>query len=342
MRLAKYMAALCMAAVLMMCFTSGCGDKHIVVGVSNGFVGNNWRSQMIEDIEKSFAIYKEQGLVDELIVKNAGLDINNQIDQIRTFIDMNVDLLMIDPNDENELNGVIKEAHDKGIKVIAFDQPVSSPYATNVVIDQQLWGEKLARWLCERLQGKGSIVLIKGLQGHPANENRLIGMRRVLIEYPDIVVIAEEYGSWDQIDAQNVMTDLIHSYPEIDGVLSQDGMALGVAKAYMEAGVPMPPMTGETFVGFLRVWNDLKGSSGFDTFAMNNPPGIAYTAMGIGVRMLEGKTLKPLANNTYYYPVKDILTNENFEAYYELHKNKPGSYFVDEWLSDAELDALFQ
>lgn len=342
MRIPKGAAALCMAALLLLCLLPGCRDNHVVVGVSNGYVGNNWRSQMLEDIEQSFATYKELGLVDELIVKNAGLDINNQIDQIRTFIDMKVDLLMIDPNDENELNGVIKEAHDKGIQVIAFDQPVSSPYAVNVVIDQQLWGEKLAQWLCERLGGKGNIVLIKGLQGHPANENRLIGMRRVLVEYPNIVVIAEEYGSWDQIDAQNVMTDLIHSYPQIDGVLSQDGMALGVAKAYLEAGVPIPPMTGETFVGFLRVWNDLKGSRGFDTFAMNNPPGIAYTAMGIGVRMLQGKKLKPLRSNTYYYPVKDILTNENFEAYFEIHKNNLGSYFVDEWLTETELDVLFQ
>ena len=321
---------------------NGCSERKIVIGVSNGFVGNNWRNQMLEDLQSQFEQYKAEGLLDELIVKNAGLDVDDQIEQIRSLVDMDVDLLMIDPNDEDKLNAVIEEAHSKNITVIAFDQPVSSPYAINVVIDQQLWGEKLAEWLCEELGGEGNIVMIDGLSGHPANQNRLIGNRRVLDNYPDIHVIAEENANWDQVDAQKVMTELIHEYPNIDGVLTQDGMAQGVVKAFIEAGLDIPPMTGETFVGFLRVWKQLKDEQGFETFAMNNPPGISATALGIAVRMCNGFELKPLENNTYYYPVRDILTNDNFEEYYEKHKDKPGAYFVDEWLTEDELDLLFK
>lgn len=320
----------------------GCSESKIVIGVSNGYVGNNWRNQMLEGLQSQFEMYKAKELVDELIVKNAGLDVDDQIEQIRSLIEMDVDLLMIDPNDEDKLNGVIEEAHRKGIPVIAFDQPVSSPYAINVVIDQQLWGERLAEWLCEELEGQGNIVMIDGLSGHPANQNRLIGNRRVLDKYPGIHVIAEENANWDQVDAQKVMTELIHEYPSIDGVLTQDGMAQGVVKAFIEAGLDIPPMTGETFVGFLRVWKELKDDQGFETFAMNNPPGISATALGIAVRICNGYELKPLENNTYYYPVRDILTNDNFEEYYEKHKDKPGAYFVDEWLTEDELDLLFE
>jgi len=320
----------------------GCSDSKIVIGVSNGYVGNNWRNQMLEDLQSQFDQYKASGLVDELIVKNAGLDVDDQIEQIRSLIEMDVDLLMIDPNDEDKLDGVIEEAHRKGIPVISFDQPVSSPYAINVVIDQQLWGEKLAEWLCEELGGQGSIVMIDGLSGHPANENRLIGNRRVLEKYPGIRVIAEENANWDQVDAQKVMTELIHEYPDVDGVLTQDGMAQGVVKAFVEAGLDIPPMTGETFVGFLRVWKELKDEQGFETFAMNNPPGISATALGIAVRICNGYELRTLQDNTYYYPVRDILTNDNFEEYYEKHKDKPGAYFVDEWLTEEELDLLFE
>ena len=312
-------ALLLLAAVAALLCGGGCSDRKIVIGVSNGYVGNNWRNQMLEDLLASFEEYKEQGLVDELVVKNAGLGVEDQIAQIRSLIAMDVNLLMIDPNDEDELNGVIEEAHRKGITVIAFDQPVSSPYAINVVIDQQMWGEKLAEWLCEKLNGEGKIVLINGLEGHPANENRLIGIRRVLKKYPGIRVIAEKNANWDQIDAQKVMTELIHEHPSIDGVLTQDGMAQGIVKAYIETGLELPPITGETFVGFLRVWKELKDTQGFETFAMNNPPGISATALGIAVRLCDGRRLKPLENNTYYYPVRDILTNDNFEEYYEIH-----------------------
>lgn len=328
-------------AAMMMGF-SGCSDNKIVIGVSNGYVGNNWRNQMLEDLQSQFEQYKDEGLVDELIIKNAGLDVDDQIEQIRSLIEMDVDLLMIDPNDEDKLSDVIEEAHRKGIPVIAFDQPVSSPYAINVVIDQQLWGERLAEWLCEELGGQGNIVMIDGLSGHPANVNRLIGNRSVLDKYPGIHVIAEENANWDQVDAQKVMTELIHEYPNIDGVLTQDGMAQGVVKAFVEAGLDIPPMTGETFVGFLRVWKELKDEQGFETFAMNNPPGISATALGIAVRICNGYELKPLENNTFYYPVRDILTNDNFEEYYEKHKDKPGAYFVDEWLTEEELDQLFE
>jgi ribose transport system substrate-binding protein len=139
-------ALLLVMASLVTLSCSGCSESSIVIGVCNGYVGNNWRNQMLEDIESSFEQYKDQGLVDELIVKNAGLDVDDQIEQIRSLIEMDVDLLMIDPNDEDKLNDVIEEAHRKGIPVISFDQPVSSPYAINVVIDQQLWGEKLAEY----------------------------------------------------------------------------------------------------------------------------------------------------------------------------------------------------
>lgn len=249
---------------------------------------------------------------------------------------------MIDPNSETSLNPIIEEAYNKGIPVIAFDQPVSSPYAINVVIDQQKWGEKLAKWLSEELDGKGNIVIVEGLKGHPANENRMIGMRRILEKYPGINVLASINADWDQANAQHVMSDLLYTYPNIDGVLTQDGMSLGVLKAYITANRKLPKVTGETMVGFLRMWKELKTKSEFSSFGQNNPPGVSNTALGIAVRILHGQKLKPLPDNTFYYSVKDLVTDENLEEYFKNNKDKPETYFLDEWLSEKELDNLFE
>jgi len=317
-------------------------DKDITIGLSNGYIGNNWRTQMLEDVQEAFEKYKKMGLVDNLVVQNAGLDVNNQIAQIRNMINSKVDLLLIDPNSETALNPIIREAYDKGIPVIAFDQPVSSPYAINVVIDQQKWGETLAEWLVSKLGGRGNVVIIEGVKGNPANEKRLIGIRRVLDRYDGIKIIASVSANWDQANAQQAMLNILYTYPDIDGVITQDGMALGVVKAYTNAGKDLPIMTGETMMGFLRMWKNLKDKQGFETFALNNPPGISATALGIAVRILEGRKLKPLENNTFYYPVKDLITNGNLDRYYELYKDKPDTYFLDEWLSEEELDSLFE
>lgn len=366
----KRIVSMLLMAVLVMSLFSGCGKEEtepvkeaatekkadveetkaeasdipeggFVIGVSNGYIGNGWRTQMIDSIEKLGEYYKGQGLVKEIIIQNAGVDVNNQIAQIRNLINADVDLLMIDPNSETALNPVIEEAYNAGIPVIAFDQPVKSDLALNVVIDQVEWGRNLAQWLVDELDGEGDIVIVSGLAGHPANVNRLKGMEEVLKANPGINVLSEVNGNWDQASAQQAMSNLIASYPEIDGVLTQDGMALGVVNAYEAAGKDVPVVTGETMMGFVKKWNELK-ADGFSTYGQNNPPGIGATALGIGVRMLQGKEVKGLEGFSYFYPVKDHIKNDNFDAYYEKYQFEPDSYFIDEWLSEEELDALME
>jgi len=314
-----------------------------VIGLSNGYIGNGWRNQMIEDAEKLAKFYKDKGILDKLIVQNAGLDVSAQIAQIKNMINAKVDLLLIDPNSETALNPVIEEAVRKGIKVIAMDQAVTSSKVTaNVVIDQVKWGSNLAEWMAKELNGKGSVVVVGGIAGHPADVGRQTGIKATLAKYPDIKVLAAVNGNWDQANTQQVMSSVLTSYPNIDGVLSQDGMALGVLNAFLAANRPTPVMTGELMVGFMKAWKTQKEKSNFRTIGQNNPPGISATALAIAVRVLQGKELKPLKNNTYYYPVKNIITNENFDAYFTTIKDKPDSYFPDEWLTEEEADALFQ
>jgi ribose transport system substrate-binding protein len=317
--------------------------KPLVVGMSNGYIGNGWRTQMTEAIEELAEEYKKQGLIEKLIVQHAGVDVNNQISQIRNMINAGVDLLLIDPNSESALNQVIEEAKNKGITVIAFDQPVTSKHAINVVIDQQEFGRNLAEWFVKELNGEGDIVMVTGLAGASANVNRIKGMNEVLEKNPGIKVLTEVNGNWDQANAQQVTSNLIASYPNIDGVLTQDGMALGVINAFESANKELPVITGENMVAFLKKWKELKDETGFSTYGQNNPPGIGATALGIGVRLLQGKEFKePLENNTFYYPISTHITNENLEAEIEKVKDQPDTYTLDEYLSEQELDELFK
>jgi ribose transport system substrate-binding protein len=318
-------------------------QEGFTIGVSNGYIGNGWRTQMLDSIDKLGEYYKGKGFVKEIIVQNAGLDVNTQIAHIRNMINSGVDLLLIDPNSETALNPVIEEAKAANIPVIAFDQPVDNDYAMNIVIDQVTWGENLAKWFCDELGGEGQIVIVSGIAGSPANVNRLKGMQSVLDQNPGIEVLTEVNGNWDQASAQQAMSNLLASYPDIDGVLTQDGMALGVVNAFEAANRDIPVVTGELMMGYVKKWYDLNESVGFSSYGQNNPPGIGATALGIGIRLLQGKELKEeLTDNTYYYSVKDHVTNENLDTYYDKNKDKPDAYFIDEWLTEEELDAMFK
>jgi ribose transport system substrate-binding protein len=317
--------------------------KPIVVGVSNGYIGNGWRTQMTEAIESLAAKYKEDGLIEKIIVQHAGTDVNNQISQIRNMINAKVDLLLIDPNSETALNPVIEEAQKKGITVITFDNPVTSEHSLNVVISQVDFGKNLAEWFVNELGGKGDIVIVSGVAGSPANVNRLKGMKEVLAKYPDIKVLTEVNGNWDEANAQQVTSNLIASYPNIDGVLTQDGMALGVINAFEAANKELPVITGENMVGYLKKWKQLKEDKEFSSYGQNNPPGIGATALGIGVRILQGKKMKlPVVDNTYFYPISTHIKNDNLEAEFAKVKDQPDTYTLDEWLSEEQLNAFFE
>ena len=59
-----------------------------------------------------------------------------QIADLRTLISAGVNAIIINPSDAKALDGVIKQAAERGIVVVAADQPVSAPEAYIVTGDQ--------------------------------------------------------------------------------------------------------------------------------------------------------------------------------------------------------------
>ena len=87
-------------------------------------------------------------------------------------------------------------------------------------------------------------MYISGIADQPGNIARDQAADEVLAKYPDIKVLAKANGNWDQAAAQQVMTDLLGSFPNIDGVLTQDGMTLGILRAFEAAGRKSPARHG--------------------------------------------------------------------------------------------------
>ncbi len=320
------------------------GKDGFVVGMINGYMGNGWRTQLSDAVEALAQEYIDSGVMKEIKVQNAGDDVNEQIQIFRNMIATKPDMIMIVPNSQTALNPVIEEAHDAGILVVCIDQPVTSEFAINVALDQYDWGKQIAEWFVKEIGGKGNIIVLAGVAGGPSNVSRLQGQYDVLKQYPDIKVLTEVNGNWDQGTAQTVMSNVIASYPNIDGVLTQDGMSLGTVKAFQAAGRKLPVISGETMVGFLRLWKDLSQSEGFNTWGINDPPSVSTAALSIGIRLLQGKTPKEgtLDNNYFYYPVQVFIDNNNLDEYIEKYKDAEDTYFPDERLSEEAIDALFK
>jgi ribose transport system substrate-binding protein len=328
--------------------TAVCGTpgKKVVVGLSNGYFGTDWRTQDLNVAQQVFDEAKANGWIaqdSELKIQNAGADTDQQIQQFRNLVNEKVDVLMVNANSATALNGVIDEANAAGIPVISFDQAVTSPNATNVTVDHYAWGKRYAEWLATALGGKGTVVLIDGLPGHPAAEARKQAAKDVFAKYPDIKIAQEIYGMWDQAKAQAATADLLAAVPQLDGIFVEDSMAMGVMRALQSANRTVKAMTGEATPGYLKMWKDqVAKQPDFQSFGQANPPGISGSAMKVALLTAIACTLKPIDNNTFFYPIAKTVDPATLDAVLAEMAGKPDTYFLDEWLTDEQALALFE
>jgi len=361
----KLLVVAAILAVVVLGFGAVSAQDSFTIGISNSFVGSEWRTQMIQNIEDTAAELEETlGIDIELVIESEDTDAAGQEQQILNLINRGVDGIIVNPGDAEALRLTLEDAVAQGIPVISIDQEVDGEGVVNVVIDQSEWARISARWLAEQLGGEGKIVLIEGFVGHPANTARMTGVEEVLADYPGIEVVGRESGSWDQATGQQVMSDFLASLPEIDGVWTQDGMAFGVLNALRTANPDVWPIaSGEARADFIQAWGEVvEERPDFQTIGVVNPPGVASDGLRVLVNLLLGKTIDPeqLAGpygNTLYKPIPLVVVSEDFtytdmegnETVYEANFDEalaeaalmPSAYTLDGLLTQEEVDAYF-
>src|SRR5215212_9840283 len=257
------------------------------IGISNPFISSEYRTQMIDELIAVNQEYMDQGLTTELVIESADTDVAGQIQQLQNLIAQDVDAILVNPGDVSGLNATLQEALDKGIVVISVDQELDVPGVYNVGIDQKEWAKTSATWLADKLGGEGDIVQIEGFPGHPANVARMEGVAEVFAENSGINVLATDTGKWDEATGQQVMSNFLASYPNLNGYWTQDGMAIGALQAVMAANpAEWPQGVGEGRCQYLKLWQEaLTINPDFDSIAVANHPGVSPTGLRIAVNM---------------------------------------------------------
>jgi ribose transport system substrate-binding protein len=325
-------------------------DDKFTIGISNPFISSEYRTQMIASLIEVNQEYMDAGITNELVIESADTDVAGQIQQLQNLIAKEVDAILVNPGDVNGLNATLEEALAAGIIVISVDQELDVPGVYNVGIDQKAWAMTSAQWLAETLGGEGDIVEIEGFPGHPANVARMNGVDEVFAEYPGINVLARDTGKWDEATGQQVMSNFLAAYPNLDGYWTQDGMAIGALQAVMAANpAEWPVAVGEGRCQFINLWTEvLETNPDFETIAVANQPGVSPTGLRIAYHMLLGKevnmsTLGGANGLSFVLPVAAVHTNENLDEAVAYCADKPDAHLIDEILSDQEvLDTYFK
>ncbi|SCP99476.1 ABC transporter substrate-binding protein [Anaerobium acetethylicum] len=342
-------------------------EEGFVIGFSNGYWGNTWRAQMVEDFEARCEEYKEDGIIADYMVSNTESDATEQLNQINAMIDAGVDALIIDPVSPTTLTSAVQSALDKGILVVIGSDPAAYEGTYCVCGNDAAFQSILTTWICEKLGGKGNIVSITGEAGVGTDILRQDAAAEILAKYPNIKELASVPGRWSETEAQSVMSTYLSTYDNIDGVLTQDVMAEGILKAFENAGETPSLMTGDTVKSFLTTWSEMDD---FDSIGVTYTCGFICTVLDVAVGLLQGEELNEsaLVANPYDKNLKNtimldptyVVTREGdqdavwmeghdlskaitLDKALEMVADKADTNFLDGWLSREEVaEAYFK
>ncbi|MCC7449544.1 MAG: ABC transporter substrate-binding protein [Anaerolineae bacterium] len=291
------------------------------IGISNSFIGNAWRTQMIQ-MAKAYAETPEiKAMIKELTVVSSGQDVEAQIAQMDNMIASGVDAIILNAATPEAFNAVIKRAADAGVIVVSFDNVVTAPQAVLVNEDQVEFGRVMAEDLVKRMGGKGNVVMVNGVPGTSVDSDRQKGAKDVFAKNPDIKVIAELEGQWDSGKAQTVMANLLATKPKIDGVWIQGG-GPGVLQAFKDAKYPFVPMAGEAENGFRKALAENK-DKGLVGISVGQTPGMVAVSMRVAIELLQGRKMP----RVIAMPLP-IATTEDLKEGVTYFANLPDDFFT--------------
>lgn len=209
----------------------------ITVGFAQTGSESGWRSANTESMKAAFST--DNGF--ELIFNAADNDPAAQIAAVRSFINQDVDAIVIAPIVEDGWDDVLQEAADAGIPVILEDRTVSASedlYATWVGLDFQLEGQKAGEWAAETFTGPTNMVVLEGTTGSAPANDRATGFDEA-IAGSSITKIDSQTGDFTRDGGKTVMEGFLQKYG-VDGIdlvyAHNDDMALGAIEAIEAAG----------------------------------------------------------------------------------------------------------
>ena len=277
------------------------------IGVSNTLVGNGWREEMICAVK---AQSKVSGKVSKVIVANRNGGPTEQIADLKSLISQGVNAIIVNPSDREKLNPVIEQAIAKGIVVVAVDQAVTAKGAYVATNDQVAYGRVGAQWLATALNGKGSVLYMRGIDGVPADADRDKGFTEVMKKYPNIKV-KQVFSGWDFAKGGQIATEELGANA-YDGIWTS-GIDYTITNAFKTVKKNPVPVVGADTNEFL---NQLLG--GQPGAAVTNPAVIGGVGTAIALDVLSGKKV----------PSATLLTPEVWDMKSAADKIK-ANYFKD-------------
>lgn len=210
-------------------------EKKYRIGFAQCTGTENWKKTMREGMQRELSFHPGT----ELIYRSANDNSDLQVRQIKELIGMNIDILLVSPNEAEPLTSVVEEAYNKGIPVVVIDRKTSSNLYTSFIgIDNFELGKTAGNYIAQLFRGPANIVEVIGLRGSTPARDRQRGFEEGIRLNPFIKIKARLYGNWLEDKSSEEFLKIKDQLAPDDVVFAQnDPMALGAYKVYKQLGI---------------------------------------------------------------------------------------------------------
>jgi len=203
-------------------------EKKIVIGFSQCTMVDEWRKTIVEEMQREISFYRNYNIT--FIVKDAHDDNNQQIKDIKDLILHGIDLLIVSPNEAQQLTSTVEDVYDRGIPVIVIDRKInSSKYTAYIGGDNLSIGNEAGYFAEELLKGKGNILEISGLAGSTPAIERSEGFHEIIDKYPEIHTTKIIEGEWLEEKTMKITDSLFYTFYDFNLIFAHNDFMANAA-----------------------------------------------------------------------------------------------------------------
>lgn len=194
--------------------------KSFTIGFSQCTGMDSWRQTMLNEMKLELSFYDEI----EFIYKDANANSNIQVNQIEELAALNIDLLIVSPNEVQPLTPAIEKVYYQGIPVVVVDRRTNSSNYTSFIGASNLEvGRDAGNYAVSLLNAKGKIIEVTGIPDASPVIDRHNGFMEVISRFPEINYL-KKFDNYITADTgyENPVEKFLLSNPDVDLVYAQN------------------------------------------------------------------------------------------------------------------------
>ncbi|MBQ7613801.1 MAG: ABC transporter substrate-binding protein [Butyrivibrio sp.] len=166
---------------------------------------------------------------------------DEQIAAAQTFIQDEVDYLLLSAADTAGWDSVLKDAQNAGVKVILFDRTIDadpSLYEASIVSDMAKEGQTAVDWLASQNLSEYNVIHIQGVMGSAAQQGRSGALDTKVAAESNWNIVKQQTAEWNAEKAQQIVQSVIDAGTPFNVIYAEnDDMAKGAVAALDAAGI---------------------------------------------------------------------------------------------------------